>query len=149
MNKINANIIVLGETGNGKSQFCNVVLQKKVFTVSDDTRSETKETKGSFSQNDAKKIFLIDTPGLQDSEGIDKEHLKQLISYVKEQTHLQAVLIIYNFHQPRFPLNIKTMIKLLCNAFPQTDFWKHLGLVFTRFYDYARKTEKVKREVRC
>ena len=49
MNKINANIIVLGETGNGKSQFCNAVLQKKVFTVSDDTRSETKETKGSFS----------------------------------------------------------------------------------------------------
>ena len=72
---------------------------------------------------------------MQDSEGTDKEHLKQLINYVKEQTHLQAVLIIFNFHQPRFPMNIKTMVKLLCNAFPQTDFWSHVGLVFTKFYD--------------
>ena len=146
MNKIKANIIVLGETGNGKSQFCNAILQTQVFTVSDDTKSETKETKGSYGKNDAEKIFVIDTPGLQDSEGTDKEHLKQLISYVKEQTHLQAVLIIYNFHQPRFPLNIKTMIKLLCNAFPQTDFWKHVGLVFTRFYDYMPDKKKKSKE---
>ena len=68
MSKIKANIIVLGETGNGKSQFCNAVLQRQVFTVSDDTKSETKITKGSYGMNDAEKIFAIDTPGLQDSE---------------------------------------------------------------------------------
>ena len=146
MNKIKANIIVLGETGNGKSQFCNAVLKKQAFTVSDDTKSETKETKGSFGNDDAEKIFLIDTPGLQDSEGTDKEHLKQLISFVKEQTHLQAVLIIFNFHNPRFPLNIKTMIKLLCNAFPQTDFWRHVGLVFTKFYDNLKEKQKKSKE---
>jgi len=146
MNKVKANIIVLGETGNGKSQFCNAILQKQAFTVSDDTKSETKETKGSYGNNDAEKIFAIDTPGLQDSEGTDKEHLKQLINYVKQQTHLQAVLIIFNFHQPRFPLNIKTMIKLLCNAFPQSDFWNHVGLVFTRFFDFMPDKKKKGKE---
>ena len=146
MSKIKANIIVLGETGNGKSQFCNAVLQRQVFTVSDDTKSETKITKGSYGINDAEKIFAIDTPGLQDSEGTDKEHLKQLINYVKEQTHLQAVLIIFNFHQPRFPMNIKTMVKLLCNAFPQTDFWSHVGLVFTKFYSFLPDKQKKNKE---
>lgn len=41
-----ANIIVLGETGNGKSLFCYTILRKNAFNVSDDTKSETKETKG-------------------------------------------------------------------------------------------------------
>ena len=38
------------------------------------------------------------------------------------------------------------MIKLLCNAFPQTDFWKHVGLVFTRFYDYMPERQKKSKE---
>lgn len=142
MFNIKANIIVLGETGNGKSSFCNCVLHTPAFRVSDDIYSETKETKGSYGINDSKGIFMIDTPGLQDSQGTDKKHLIQLIDYVKKQTHLQAVLIIFNFHQPRFPFNIKTMIKLLCNAFPQTDFWNHVGLVFTRFFDYLPEKQK-------
>lgn len=144
-NKITANIIVLGETGNGKSQFCNYVLQHKFFPVSDDVNSETKITKGNYGINDANNIFMIDTPGLQDSMGADKKHLIQLVDYVKTQTHLQAVLIIFNFHQPRFAFNIKNMIKLLCNAFPQTDFWNHVGLVFTRFYDSLPPKEKMKK----
>ena len=82
---------------------------------------------------------MIDTPGLQDSEGTEKEYLTQLIQYAKQQTHLQAVLIIFNFHQPRFPLDIKAMIKLLFKAFPQTDFWAHIGLVFTIFGLFTRK----------
>ena len=143
MKNYKANIIVLGETGNGKSSFCNCVLKKNKFSVSDDTKSETKETIGYYDDNN--NIFMIDTPGLQDSEGTDKEHLIQLIDYVKTQTHLQAVLIIFNFHQPRFPQNIKTMIKLLCNAFPQTDFWNHVGLVFTRFFDYMPESHKQKK----
>ena len=143
MKNYKANIIVLGETGNGKSSFCNCVLKKNKFSVSDDTKSETKETIGYYDDNN--NIFMIDTPGLQDSEGTDKQHLVQLIDYVKKQTHLQAVLIIFNFHQPRFPQNIKTMIKLLCNAFPQTDFWNHVGLVFTRFFDYMPESHKQKK----
>lgn len=85
---------------------------------------------------------MIDTPGLQDSEGTDKKHLIQLIQNVKQQKQLQAVLIIFNFHQSRFPLNIKTMIKLLCTTFPQTDFWNHVGLVFTRFFDNLKENQK-------
>ncbi len=148
MNNKGANIIVLGETGNGKSQFCNYVLRNYFFTVSNNVNSETKETKGNYGINGANNIFMIDTPGLQDSRGADKEHLTQLVDYVKTQTHLQAVLIIFNFHQPRFALNIKNMVKLLCKAFPQTDFWNHVGLVFTRFYSFMDedvKNEKIDR----
>lgn len=148
MNNKSANIIVLGETGNGKSQFCNYVLRNYFFTVSNNADSETKETKGNYGINGANNIFMIDTPGLQDSRGADKEHLTQLVDYVKTQTHLQAVLIIFNFHQPRFALNIKNMVKLLCIAFPQTDFWNHVGLVFTRFYakmDEELMDEKIDR----
>ena len=141
---IDAKLLLVGETGNGKSSLGNFILNRKVFSVSDNPQAETKITRGEYGIGDTKDIFVIDTPGLQDSEGADKEHLVQMVEYIKKNPGLQAIFIIFNFHQPRFPLYIQTLIKLLCNIFPGADFWSHVGLVWSKFYYYLPPEVKSK-----
>ena len=141
-NPISAKLLLVGETGNGKSSLGNFILNRKVFSVSDNPKAETKITRGEYGIDKTKDIFVIDTPGLQDSEGADKEHLVQMVDYIKNNPGLQAIIIVFNFHQPRLALYIKTLIKLLCNIFPGANFWSHVGLVWTKFYYYLPKEVK-------
>ena len=58
-----AKLVILGATGDGKSQLGNFILGKKdLFRVSDDPESETKETLGYSGVDGAEDIFVIDTP---------------------------------------------------------------------------------------
>ena len=141
-NPISAKLLLVGETGNGKSSLGNFILNRKVFSVSDNPKAETKITRGEYGIDNTKDIFVIDTPGLQDSEGADKEHLVQMVDYIKNNPGLQAIIIVFNFHQPRLALYIKTLIKLLCNIFPGANFWSYVGLVWTKFYYYLPQEVK-------
>ena len=132
-NKI-TNILLFGETGNGKSSLGNILLGNNVFKVSADVKSETKVTFGREGIGDSKDLFVIDTPGLQDSQGADRAHMIQLIQYVKEHKELNAIVVVFNYQQVRFPYNIQTMLKLFCNIFPMKDVGKHIALVFTNAF---------------
>ena len=128
------NILLFGETGNGKSSLGNFLLGNNVFNVSDDVKSETKVTFGRQGTGDSSDLFVIDTPGLQDSQGSDRAHMIQLIQYVKEHKELNAIIVVFNYQQVRFPYNIQTMLKLFCNIFPMKDVGKHIALVFTNAF---------------
>lgn len=81
---IKAKLVILGATGDGKSSLGNFILNKKdLFTVSDDPDSETKETIGHNGVDGAEDIFVIDTPGLQDTKASDKKHIVDMVHYVK------------------------------------------------------------------
>ena len=128
------NILLFGETGNGKSSLGNFLLGNNVFNVSADVKAETKVTFGRQGTGDSSDLFVIDTPGLQDTEGSDREHMIQLIQYVKEHKELNAIIVVFNYQQVRFPYNIQTMLKLFCNIFPMKDVGKHIALVFTNAF---------------
>ena len=128
------NILLFGETGNGKSSLGNFLLGNNVFKVSADVKAETKVTFGREGVGDSKDLFVIDTPGLQDTEGADRAHMIQLIQYVKEHKELNAIVVVFNYQQVRFPYNIQTMLKLFCNIFPMKDVGKHIALVFTNAF---------------
>jgi len=128
------NILVFGETGNGKSTLANHLLGYDAFKVSDDVKAETKVTFGRQGKGDSSDLFVIDTPGLQDTEGADKEHMIQLVQYVKNHKELNAIIVVFNYQQMRFPYNIQTMLKLFCNIFPMKAVGKHIGLVFTNSF---------------
>jgi len=132
-NKI-TNILLFGETGNGKSSLGNILLGNNVFKVSPDVKAETKVTFGREGVGNSKDLFVIDTPGLQDTEGADRAHMIQLIQYVKEHKDLNAIVVVFNYQQVRFPYNIQTMLKLFCNIFPMKDVGKHIALVFTNAF---------------
>ena len=146
------NILLFGETGNGKSTLGNILLGHNVFKISADVKFGKKVTFGREGIGDSKDLFVIYTPGLQDPEGADRARMIQLIQYVKEHKELNAIIVVFNYQQVRFPYNIQTMLKLFCNIFPMKDVGKHIALVFTNAFtrrgfltneQKAEKTSKI------
>ena len=138
------NILLVGETGAGKSSLANrIVGIEDAFEVSDDPEACSKNTIRKISNIDPN-ISVIDTPGLQDSRGRDKIHYDQMVKIIKEMKFLHFILIVLNFHNPRLTSSIQYMIKFLCNVFP-VNFLNHVGVVFTHYdHEYEMKRNKRK-----
>lgn len=135
-----AKLVILGATGDGKSSLGNFILNKKdLFTVSDDPESETKETIGHNGFDGAEEVFVIDTPGLQDTKSSDKKHIVNMVNYIKKHKDIQAIIVVFNFNQDRFAPYLKTMIKIFNDIFVTEDFWFHVGFVFTKYFQGMRK----------
>ena len=140
------NIILIGETGSGKSSFGNFALGiEDAFKVSDDPTSCTTETIRKISRLDHE-IGIVDTPGLQDSQGRDKIHYEQMLKIITEMKDLNFILLVFNYTSPRFTPSIQYMIKFLCNVFPK-NFAHHVGIVFTHYdHEYQIRINKKKKK---
>ena len=128
-------VIVLGETGVGKSNFGNFLIKSQKFKISSSTNSETQQV----SYGESSQIIVIDSPGINDSslddEEIEEKHLIDIVKAFKQAKYLNTILILLNYQQPRLTRNLKIMIKLFCSIFKISLFMKHLGIVFTRCFD--------------
>ncbi|EDR27772.1 hypothetical protein, conserved [Entamoeba dispar SAW760] len=134
-------LLLIGGTGDGKSSLGNFILKKNAFKVNDTPNSITQKTEGSYGEDDRNDIFVIDTPGLQDSGEMDENQLNQMVNYIKEQKGLEAIALVLNFNSVQFLNNIEALIKKLYKAFPTKDFWRHVCIVWAKcFYYTSEKT---------
>ena len=132
-NSCKKGVIILGETGVGKSNFGNFLIKDNKFEISPSPNSMTLNVQ----QGESKEIIVLDTPGVNDTstdENIEEKHLIEITKAFKNEKNLNTILILLNYQTPRLSRNLKIMIKLFCSVFKISFFLKHLGIVFTRCY---------------
>lgn len=134
-------IILIGESGTGKSLLGNYLLNRNKFKDGFSMDSITKTL-----QKEAidMSLSVIDMPGVYDSQNTDEKNFKEALDRIKnnpDSYKTSLVLIVLNFANPRFNEKIKKMIKFICELFPK-DLGKHVAIVFTHYIDSLSKDEK-------
>lgn len=143
--------VIVGEVGKGKSSFINAVLK---FGKSSEGLCETSSDCDRCTVNiDMKQIrkgedkfFFIDTPGLNDGKGDEKnkEILRNEVSGDIEQTsRIKCILIVLTVNDYRLTASLKECIKEFMNCFPLSNFWEHVLVIRTHTI-YENQIEKVK-----
>jgi len=152
-------IIILGETGTGKSSLGNVLLGRphnsqdggvgdpKCLIAGGGGDPVTKRTcaeKGSWA-GDGQPVTIIDTPGLGDEVDEDRETVVQMVQKLKEEIKfMNAFVILFNGQKPRINAEMKRMIRLFENIFGH-KFWPNVIFAVSR-WSYAAHQVKARKE---
>eukprot|EP01051_Picozoa_sp_SAG22_P001518 SAG22_NODE_61_length_23387_cov_34.380582_6_plen_260_part_00 len=86
-------------------------LPSSSFRVGTGAKSETKECTVAeyhwFGDEQQAKFMLIDTPGLNDSEGGDELHIKKIVDTMKRLDYVSAIVLVLNGTDPRFSQSLQ------------------------------------------
>ena len=137
-------ILVLGKTGNGKSTLCNYILgyEKNKFNISNSADRCTTNVQGCISKK-FPDIFMIDTPGLDDPHGEDQKIINEIREQLKTNhcQGIKAIILLVNLNDTRLSSDDQRIISIYAKMFPNRDFWQHVGIVFTKSYEFFPKEQ--------
>ena len=149
----NFSVVLIGLTGSGKSSLGNAILNlngEDKFPEGDGADSVTSRASLKHGKWDDREFVVVDTPGLNDVNGLDATYVQQITSFLETELRsgINAILIVINGQDNRFTESLKKLIMVYQNMHNKSkEFWNHLGLVFTRCYANNDSFNKTQRKI--
>lgn len=143
-------VVLIGQTGHGKSSTANTILGADVFKESDGDKSETTDTIAHWARRGNILLKVVDTPGVGDTklsvrEGIEMiiEKMSKIFEYCPDGFHVLALVVRYGM---RFTANEFHAVNTLKSIFGPNFVKENCVLVVTHGddFDLHKKKEKCK-----
>jgi GTPase SAR1 family protein len=126
-------ILVLGETGSGKSSFVNSLTGLDV-EISGDVDSCTYSTnvyESTFQDGSNQALQVIDTPGLGDTRGRDTENIANMVKVLRGKS-IHLFCLVVNSQKRKLGATTQSMLVIFSEIFG-ADFLQNVVVVFTRW----------------
>ena len=125
-------IILLGETGVGKSTFINSITESSKCKVSNGAKSCTKDINIVKLFDSGYNYYFVDTPGLNDSMG-DSNHIS-LLKKISKKGILTTIILVHNYNKMRLSKSDIDILKIYMEIFPSENFWEHVLFVESFYF---------------
>ena len=88
------------------------------------TDSETEKVQGIKCEGIYNDIFIIDTPGLNDSNGQEQDilNINLMNEYIRQNPRIKGIIILLKFTDNRLTGSVKQSLKAFAEMFPMNDF---------------------------
>lgn len=129
--------LVLGETGVGKSSFINGITNSNCCKIGDEGKACTIKFKIAKTHINSSQYSFIDTPGLNDAKGDDK-NINEIKNGLSDYPKFRCIIILLKFQDVRLNATILNNLKIFMKCFPTKKFWEHVFIVRTHACRDAR-----------
>ena len=131
MNKKELKVVLIGETGMGKSQLGNFILQSEFFKVGNGKISETEIISEGNTYLDGMSVTIVDTPGLNDTDSKDEEIMDKIVKKFKDDNSIDGIILVYSFRNMRRVQKHQELVNNLIEIFGKDLLEKRLKVIFT------------------
>ena len=131
MNKKDLKVVLIGQTGSGKSKLGNFILQSEFFKVGNGKSSETEIISEGNTYLDGMSVTIVDTPGLNDTNSKDEEIMDKIVKKFKDDNSIDGIILVYSFRNMRRVQKHQELVNNLIEIFGKDLLEKRLKVIFT------------------